>query len=119
MAHWRGVIVSACEQSGRNRLPAINDCVDILLWLQAMSEDKGTKLILHPEANVRLSELTPPGGVQVTLLIGPEGGLSPAEVATARKLGFSAVQLGPRILRTETAGMTAVATLQALWGDFC
>ena len=119
MTHWQGVNVSACEQCGRNRLPEIDDCVDIMPWLAAGRDGAGRRLILHPEASEDLSAQAAPEDNRVTLLIGPEGGLNPSEVDTAMRLGFRAIQLGPRILRTETAGMAAVATLQTLWGDFC
>jgi len=119
MAHWQGVITSACEQCGRNRLPRIDDCVDIMSWLSSTSDTAGRRLILHPEAGKRLYELPPPEELRVTLLIGPEGGLTQGEVAAAVNFGFNKVTLGPRVLRTETAGMATVATLQALWGDFC
>jgi 16S rRNA (uracil1498-N3)-methyltransferase len=74
-------------------------------------------LLLDPAAERGLRGLEPPTDA-VTLLIGPEGGLSPAEIAQARKAGFTSVRLGPRTLRTETAGVAALAAVQALWGDW-
>jgi len=118
LAHWQGVIVSACEQCGRNRLPEMDICTDLMSWLGPPAIDEGLRLTLHPEAGKRLSDLSPPQGRRVTLLIGPEGGLTESEVATAEGFGFDTITLGPRVLRTETAGMATVASLQALWGDF-
>ncbi|MCW5626004.1 MAG: RsmE family RNA methyltransferase, partial [Burkholderiales bacterium] len=76
------------------------------------------RLMLAPGAAQRLVELQPPAAAAARLLVGPEGGLTPAEAETAAARGFVAVRLGPRILRTETAGATALAVLQTLWGDF-
>jgi len=119
MAHWRGVIISACEQCGRNQLPEINDCIDLMSWLEALSNSEGTRLTLHPGAGKCLLNLSPPDQRRVTLLIGPEGGLTQDEVTATGSFGFDTITLGPRVLRTETAGMATIATLQALWGDFC
>ncbi|MBI1195328.1 MAG: 16S rRNA (uracil(1498)-N(3))-methyltransferase [Gammaproteobacteria bacterium] len=117
LLHWQGVIASACEQCGRNRLPEIDDCIDLSPWLADGAG--GIRFILHPEASERLADLAAPEDRKVTLLVGPEGGLTDAEVDAALACGFHAIRLGPRVLRTETAGMAAVSTLQALWGDFC
>ncbi len=113
-AHWRGILVSACEQCGRRRLPTLASAVRLDQWL-AGQPDGG--LLLDPQAPQALTGLPAPGA-GVTLLVGPEGGLSPRERDQARRHGFRGVRLGPRILRTETAPLAAIAVIQALWGDF-
>ncbi len=115
LQRWRGVIAAACEQCGRNRLPALMEPVCLSDWL---SQDRrtGQGLVLHPDAQHRLNAVARPAG-PVHLLIGPEGGLSPAEITAAEAAGFISIQLGPRIMRTETAGLATLAALQALWGD--
>lgn len=112
-AHWRGVLVAACEQSGRRRLPALHPAMPLADWLPSF---EGSGLLLDPQAEQSLPGLPAPA-VDVTLLVGPEGGLSPEERARARRSGFIGVRLGPRILRTETAPLAALAAMQALWGD--
>lgn len=111
--HWRGILIGACEQSGRRRLPRIATATAYSDWLAA--HDEGG-LLLDPEASRPLTALPAPGP-SMTLLIGPEGGLSPGEQRSARARGFEGVRLGPRILRTETAPLAAIAVAQALWGD--
>jgi 16S rRNA (uracil1498-N3)-methyltransferase len=111
--HWRGVIISACEQCGRNDLPSLNPVTTLEHWLADRPE--GLALVLDPQAGTGLAD-RPPGG-PVQLLIGPEGGLDDTEIAAARDQGLQGVHLGPRILRTETAGIAALAVIQALWGD--
>lgn len=117
--HWQGIVIGACQQCGRNRLPALHQPVALAAWLAqpAVDTTTGLRLLLDPQAACGLRGLQPPTGA-VTLLIGPEGGLSPAEIAQAQRQGFTGVRLGPRILRTETAGLAALAALQALWGDW-
>lgn len=115
VAHWQGVAVSACEQSGRNRVPAVEPLEKLEHWL-ARPAQPGLRLMLAPDAECSLVDLPPARGVQ--LLIGAEGGLDPQEMVVAKQAGFQAVRLGPRVLRTETAGLAALAALQALWGDF-
>ncbi len=114
--HWRGIIVGACEQCGRNRLPELRQPLTLAEWLEQPAEPD-LRLLLDPLAERGLRGLEPPAAT-VTLLIGPEGGLSPVEIAQARKAGFAGVRLGPRVLRTETAGVAALAAVQALWGDW-
>jgi len=112
--HWRGVVASACEQCGRNRLPLLLPAVPLARAWPHVAEGLG--LVLDPGAETGLRDLNL-GGVELSLLVGPEGGLSDAEVAAAKTHGFHGVRLGPRILRTETAGVAALAALQALAGD--
>jgi 16S rRNA (uracil1498-N3)-methyltransferase len=129
--HWRGIVIGACEQCGRNRLPELREPVSLTEWLrwQAETDPSGAtrhpplkggrdlRLLLDPLAEQGLRGLEQPEGM-IALLIGSEGGLSPAEIAQARQAGFTGVRLGPRILRTETAGVAALAAVQALWGDW-
>ncbi|MDD3765362.1 MAG: 16S rRNA (uracil(1498)-N(3))-methyltransferase [Nevskiales bacterium] len=114
--HWRGVVIAACEQSGRTRIPVVEPVTPLPTWLD--DEDaRGTRLTLDPQGSHSLRELPPPTG-PVTLLVGPEGGLSDMELEHARRAGFTGMRMGPRVLRTETAGVAALAALQALWGDW-
>lgn len=115
VAHWQGVAVSACEQCGRNRVPVVDPLEKLEHWL-ARPVQPGLRLMLAPDAECSLVGLPPARDVQ--LLIGAEGGLDPQEMVVAKQAGFQAVRLGPRVLRTETAGLAALAALQALWGDF-
>ncbi len=112
--HWQAIAIGACEQSGRNRVPAVAAPLPLAQWLEQESTEPG--LILDPRAAGGI-EVLPPPQEGVRLLIGPEGGLSDAEVALARSKGFQGIRLGPRILRTETAALTALAIVQARWGD--
>lgn len=116
-AHWRQVAVAACEQSGRNRLPAIGPVLDLPHYLAQPAGENETRLLLAPQAGTRLSALPRPVG-GLTLLIGPEGGFDADEEAAALSVGFHAVSMGPRVLRTETAGLAAIASILTLWGDF-
>lgn len=114
LAHWRGIIIAACEQCGRTRVPLLDAPLALHAWLS--QPVPGTKLMFDPYAARPLTQLDAPHD-GVTLLIGPEGGLSDAETAAAHRAGFEAVQLGPRMLRTETAPVAALAAVQTLWGD--
>lgn len=115
-AHWQAVAASACEQCGRNVIPEVSAIVDFDGWRRQWAASGGLGLMLDPEAQVALHELPRPEGL-VTLLAGPEGGFDPAERTAARAAGFVGVRLGPRVLRTETAALAALAALQTLWGD--
>lgn len=112
-AHWQGVLISACEQSGRAVLPELTDIMDLETALAAYDAD--CKLVLDPLAKQHFKALNKPSSV--ALLIGPEGGLSDSEIVAACQSGFTAIQFGPRILRTETASAAALAIVQANWGD--
>ncbi len=112
--HWQGVTAAACEQSGRRRLPGLGQATRLEEWL---AERHPGGILLDHRSATPLPALSAPAG-DLTLLVGPEGGLSTAERAAARVAGFTGVRLGPRILRTETAPLAAIAAIQALWGDF-
>ena len=114
--HWRQIVIGACEQCGRNRLPAIRTPCDLLEWLRTPSS-ASSRLLPAPDATQGLAQLAPPGGA-IEILVGPEGGLAPEESAAALAAGFRAVRLGPRILRTETVAPAALAAMNALWGDW-
>lgn len=111
--HWLGVMVAACEQSGRRRLARLNPAQPLESWLDLSHP---CPLLLDHRADLSLASLPPPGPA-LTLLIGPEGGLAPAERERAYAAKFTGVRLGHRILRTETAPLAALAIAQALWGD--
>lgn len=113
--HWRGVLISACEQCGRNTLPELAEPLSLTDWLDH-ADRTGLSLLLDPDADAGLNALPGPTA-PITLLVGPEGGLSDAERIRARQVGFQGVRLGSRVLRTETAGMAVLAVLQARWGD--
>lgn len=115
LSHWQGVVTSACEQSGRRRLPELGAVTPLEQWLAATNSD--TAVLLDHRAGNTLNQLTPPQG-GVRLLVGPEGGLSEQERSHAVDHGFQAIRLGPRILRTETAPLAAISVMQILWGDF-
>lgn len=111
--HWRQITLSACEQCQRNRPPEL---MPLTLLQDYLPEAKGEyKYVLHHRGSQGLSAQSCPASV--ALLIGPEGGLSQEEIERAQGYGFSALTLGPRVLRTETAPLTAISILQYLWGD--
>jgi len=115
LAHWRSVVVSACGQSGRARVPSVAPPLGVQEAARAMP-GAALKLTLDPQGEHRLSTLeSAPGGVVIA--IGPEGGWSPRDRQALAAAGFQGLQLGPRILRTETAGLAAIAALQARLGD--
>lgn len=113
LRHWRRVAQSACEQCGRNRLAEIFEPMKLEGWAERQA---GLRLFLHPEGGKCLRELPPPEG-PICLLSGPEGGFAEHERDWAVKTGFIALRLGPRILRTETAALAALAAIQTVWGD--
>ena len=129
--HWRSIVIGACEQCGRNWLPELREPLSLPEWLAQLadsrpphgeglgrgSEAQELRLLLDPLARRGLRGLEPPTAA-VTLLIGSEGGLSPTEMVRAQAVGFTGIRLGPRVLRTETAGVAVLAALQALWGDW-
>lgn len=116
LLHWRAVAASASEQSGRARLPRIMPALRLADWLESLADDGSMRLALLPEAACAVRELhfsTP----AATLVVGPEGGLGERDITALMARGFSGLRLGPRILRTETAGLAALAALQAVHGD--
>lgn len=114
LAHWRGVVTAACEQCGRNRVPEVAAIMDFDRFLAGTADDT-LRLLLAPDAGQDLKSLDPARAV--TLLVGPEGGLSPGEWRRAETTGFVPLRFGPRVLRTETAPLAVIAAMQALWGD--
>lgn len=116
LEHWRAIAIAACEQSGRNCVPTIDAPATLEACAGALAGAVATRWMLHPDGASRLRELAP-RPTQATLVVGPEGGLADADVAWLRAAGYQALGLGPRILRTETAGVAALAALQALYGD--
>lgn len=114
LRHWQSVAVSAAEQCGRARVPEILPVMTVTQWLEH-SRDCDARLVLHHRTEKSLDTLDRPG--RVALMIGPEGGLSADEIAQAEQDGFLPVALGPRVLRTETAPVAAMALCQWLWGD--
>ena len=114
--HWEGVAASACEQCGRTRLPLIDGPLALKDWFGARPVSTDLDLILAPGATTPLAGIKPPD-TKVCILIGPEGGFSQIEYEDAEVAGFKAVSLGPRILRTETAAVAALAVMQTNWGD--
>ena len=122
--HWRSVIVASCEQCGRNRLPLLHPLCDFDAALRSPDPaEPGAasaavlSLVLSPGEGSSLTAFDRPSGA-IRLLIGPEGGLSPDELAAAQRAGFLIARLGPRVLRTETAGVAVLAAMNALWGDW-
>ena len=116
LAHWQGVVVSASEQCGRNRLADVAPVQDFQRWL-GQEADGGVRILLSPRADASLAQwarATP--ARDVTLLVGPEGGFADQEEDAARAAGALALSMGPRVLRTETAGLAALAILAAGWG---
>ena len=114
--HWQQVAISACEQSGRVRLPLVDAPVRLDTWLADKTQHADIDILLKPGATKALAKIDVPA-TKVCILIGPEGGFSDAEYAMAELAGFRAVSFGPRVLRTETAAVAALAVLQARCGD--
>lgn len=115
LRHWQAIVAGACEQCGRSVLPELRAPQDLGAYLAAAPRD-GQRFVLSPSGPASLAGLASVS-TRVKLLIGPEGGLDDAELERATQAGFTPVRLGPRVLRTETAGIVALTVLQALWGD--
>src|SRR3954469_25932711 len=113
-AHWQKIAISACEQCGRNRIPAVHPLVDAAQW----QGGDGTKILLSPSAELRFSQACKAGNAQFTIAAGPEAGFNAEEEAAFLDAGFVPARIGPRVLRTETAGLAALAAINALLGDF-
>ncbi len=120
--HWQALVQAACEQCGRNRVPAVEAPSEFARWLEAMpaaAAEGELRLMLSPRAQLPFAALPAAApSASVTLLIGPEGGLAPEEEDAAATRGFTALSLGPRVLRTETAGIAVLAALAARWGGW-
>lgn len=115
MAHWQGIIESATEQCGRNRLANLGNVIDVQKWLS--QQDMHKRILLSPRAENSLADWSRHQAPQaVTLMIGPEGGFSEVEEQLAIRHGALAMTIGPRVLRTETAGLASIAILNAAWG---
>ncbi len=114
LLQWQKIAIGACEQSGRNKIPEIRPIMTLDKWGQESFD--GLKLNLHPRATYSINTLPTPV-TKVRLLIGPEGGLSQEEINQTREWGFKEILLGPRVLRTETAALTAITALQVRFGD--
>ena len=116
MLHWRGVVVAACEQSGRARVPEVMEPQTLANFVSDPTPE--LRFILDPLAGKIIADAGIAPGQRVTLLIGPEGGLSERDRLVLRAAGYQGLRLGPRILRTETAGLAALAAINALFGDW-
>lgn len=118
LEHWRGIAIAACEQCGRNVVPQIDAPLDLAAGVapRAAAQD-AVRWMLHPGTGAPLRERAVPPNAAIELAVGPEGGFDADDLAVLRASGFSELALGPRILRTETAGLAALAALQALYGD--
>lgn len=115
---WQSIVISACEQSGRCLVPEILPILTYQAWLESLGNEAVFGLTLDPYAQHNLNTVSQPeASMPIHLLIGPEGGLTEQEVEQATQKGLTPIRLGPRILRTETAGPTILAGLQMLWGD--
>ena len=115
LAHWRGIIVHACQQCGRNSVPELCTIVALEEWLREY-ECGGLDLVLDPNSSISIGDLEYGGGL-VTILVGPEGGLDADERNAAHAAGFRGISLGPRVLRTETAAVAGLTAVQLRWGD--
>jgi len=114
-ARWQQIAVAACEQCGRNRVPEVHAPLALADWLRARDPAQASAM-LDPDAERGFAALAP--AVSLDVLVGPEGGFDTTEIAAMRAAGVTPVRIGPRVLRTETAGPAALAAIQALWGDF-
>ncbi len=116
LAHWRQIVVAACEQCGRNRIPDVREVIALEDWLAARNSATAG-LVLSPTADASIADVPQPQDA-LELLIGPEGGFAPDEIARAQRAGMTSMRLGPRVLRTETAALAALAAINSRWGDF-
>jgi len=117
VAHWRRVVIAACEQCGRNRVPEVSAPISVAAYCSSLTGE-GVRILLSPEGDAALEACVVPGAAALMLAAGPEGGFDAFEDKLFRKAGFVAVRLGPRVLRTETAAPAALAALAALTGEF-
>lgn len=117
VAHWQQIVISACEQCGRAYVPVVHSPLSLSQWLAQHSQLEVCRILLNPVGAKQLAQLSKPSN-QIQLLIGAEGGLSAHEIEMASAHGFQSIILGPRILRTETAALAAIASMHTIWGDF-
>ena len=115
LQHWQGIIQSACEQCGRTTLPELHPMLNFYNWLKSV-ETNSTKLILNPYTTIKLADIKPMP-TNIRLAIGAEGGFSDKEIESALENSYLSLNLGPRILRTETAVVAGLAAIQTVWGD--
>ncbi|NIM28793.1 MAG: 16S rRNA (uracil(1498)-N(3))-methyltransferase [Gammaproteobacteria bacterium] len=113
--HWRGIVVHACQQCGRNRIPELLTAVGLHEWLNNY-QSGALDLLMDPDGEHGINGLDYRGGL-VTLLVGPEGGLEGGEIDAAHAAGFRSLALGSRTLRTETAAVAGITAIQVKWGD--
>lgn len=117
VTHWHHIAIAACEQSGRNRVPTVAPIIELPRYLGEVAERaEGCRFICAPGATQSLRNRQAPT-LPIALLVGPEGGFEESELSAAIIAGFEPIRLGPRVLRTETAGVAALAAIMALWGD--
>lgn len=117
LRHWQNIVAAACAQCGRNVVPEVMPAMGLTDWLSGQAPGEALRIHLSPDAESGLRDLKNPTR-PIVLAVGPEGGFSAHEHAALRQCGFVAVKLGPRVLRTETAALAALAALQICWGDF-
>jgi 16S rRNA (uracil1498-N3)-methyltransferase len=116
MQHWRRIAQAASEQCGRNRIMAIDDPCSLRAFIGGDADAHGLALLCHPNADSNLADALSPTATRITILVGPEGGWSPEELAIAERSGAQRIQFGTRVLRTETAGLALVSAISALQG---
>ena len=116
LAHWNSVVASACEQCGRAWVPEVSAPAPLEASVASLAAS-GPRLLLDPFADAVVASLASPAGNALTVAVGPEGGWSPRDRQALQSAGFTGIRLGPRVLRTETAGLAAIAALQARFGD--
>jgi 16S rRNA (uracil1498-N3)-methyltransferase len=116
LQHWRGIAIAACEQCGRNTVPEVPLPTDIFEFLSSAGGSGSTRLLLSPTGELSIEEVSA-DTAGLTVLIGPEGGLTDTEHEMAERSGFTPVRMGPRVLRTETAAIAALTIIQHRFGD--
>jgi len=115
LVRWQSIIVASCEQCGRNIIPLIYPIQSLTAWVKHFNDLSATQLLLQPNSPA-IGNINAPH--KVWMMIGPEGGFDEIEQVVAQKEGWRSVGLGPRVLRTETAALSAVSAMQTLWGDY-
>lgn len=115
-AHWRNVAIAACEQCGVNAVPVVAPLLDLAQYLAQPAAENELRVAMLPGGASRLRDMERPAG-PVTVLVGPEGGFDESEIEIIRYAGFMPLGFGPRVLRTETAGLAMLAAMMAVWGD--